>query len=195
MEHNGCLEHTNHMVFGITCLFCVFYVCRLCIHGGKRVWALFSFWFGSWMCELIYVGFCSSWKLVGVWLLLCALDYGKTRSCKYLKEGSFTIGGIGWLVFGRTKKKTKYFEVCLVFSEANKMRYVKMHWKMNVLHAWLCNLNFCCVGDCCNDLHISYNVQLLLPPSWSLSLLLIFPSFKCLGAFWVQNLLKTQKDV
>jgi len=31
------------------------------------------------------------------------------------------------MVFGRTKKRTKYYEVCLVYSEVNRRCYVEMH--------------------------------------------------------------------
>jgi hypothetical protein len=41
----------------------------------------------------------------------------------------------------------------------------------------------------CNDLHISYVVHLLLPRACNLSLVLTLPSFKCLGASQVHDLL------
>ncbi len=45
-----------------------------------------------------------------------ALDYGKMRSYKYLKEGNFAIlKVIYWLVFERIEKRTKYSEVGFVF--------------------------------------------------------------------------------
>ncbi len=71
MENSNCYEHANHMVLGIVCcLFCVFYIYKLSIHGGRRRWALCFPWFSLWACKLIYVGFCSSWCFVRIWLRL-----------------------------------------------------------------------------------------------------------------------------
>jgi hypothetical protein len=36
-------------------------------------------------------------------------------------------GGVCWMVIGRTEKRTKYYEVCLVYSEVNRRCYVEMH--------------------------------------------------------------------
>jgi hypothetical protein len=38
-----------------------------------------------------------------------ALDYGKTRSCKYLKEGNFTIKGDQLVGFRKDREKKKVF--------------------------------------------------------------------------------------
>jgi len=48
--------HDNHMVFGIVCCF----VCFMFLGSAFMEK-------GEWACTFIYVGFCSSWRLVGIW--------------------------------------------------------------------------------------------------------------------------------
>jgi hypothetical protein len=56
-------------------------------------------------------------KIRGSMAPIDALDYGKMRSCKYLKKGSFTIRGglVGWFSKGQRKQLSILkFVWCLV---------------------------------------------------------------------------------
>jgi hypothetical protein len=103
MQHSACCEHNNHMVLGIVCcLFFVFYVCMLCIHGGGMMWAFYLSCFRRWTCKLIYGGFCFSWHFVGVWLqLVCWImeGWGVANIWK------MTLLQQGGLVFKRTEEE------------------------------------------------------------------------------------------
>ncbi len=57
-----------------------------------------------------------SWEYNSYW----SFGLWRDKDCEYLKEGNFTIGGIYWPVFERTKKRTKYYEVGFVLEGANK---------------------------------------------------------------------------
>ncbi len=71
METGSFHEHANHMVLGIMCGFVLCVLCvQDCIQGRKRRWVFCSSWLRLWACKLIYVGFCSSWRLMGMWLQL-----------------------------------------------------------------------------------------------------------------------------
>jgi hypothetical protein len=47
-----------------------------------------------------------SWEYNSYWCFGLRRD----EDCEYLKEGNSIIGVIYWLVFERTKKRTKYYE-------------------------------------------------------------------------------------
>jgi hypothetical protein len=57
-----------------------------------------------------------SWEHDSYW----CFGLQKNEDCEYLKEGNSTIRVIYWLIFERTNKITKYYEVGFVLEGANR---------------------------------------------------------------------------
>ncbi len=73
---------------------------------------------------LVFVLHENSWEYDSYW----CFGLQKAEEERILEGGkNLQFEGICWMVFGRIEKKTKYYEVCLMYSEVNRRCYVKMH--------------------------------------------------------------------
>ncbi len=111
MEHNDCHMHDNHMVLGIAC--CCF-MCFMFVGCAFMETGTCFLGFRMWAFMLIYVGFCSSWRLVGIWLWLMHGIFGRWGAKDIWMGGKFSSRGSLCWILEKTEMRTKWLDIFVV---------------------------------------------------------------------------------
>jgi hypothetical protein len=106
------LSHAyNHMVLGIAC--CCF-MCFMFVGCAFMETGTCFLGFRMWAFMLIYVGFCSSWRLVGIWLWLMHGIFGRWGAKDIWMGGKFSSRGSLCWILEKTEMRTKWLDIFVV---------------------------------------------------------------------------------